>query len=294
MRTYQAAVLFCDILGIGALTTSRAMEIEPRDFAAIHAKTGDAGNNQLFCANLLSKFRANLRSVQTDGLRVSQQSDCAFVWSETPDLVVEAAAKLFRLNTESGVFARGGLTYGEIIEPEHLNSSLGHFVCGEAATRAAQLEGTGKGSRIFIDRKIGGQQFTRIHPAAFEGLPDHRDYSVVDEFLWFSCPRIHETRILEIKRLQYILRLIASFRTAPKFRWNSSSSYGRIHLGATIERLSTEANRMCDSLAFDKPTAITQTSEIYQELYNDSQYDGVRHQSMERAITWWLNDCDSA
>lgn len=59
------------------------------------------------------------------------------------------------------------MTFGQIIEPEKTRKSLGHFICGNAVTRAAKLESVGKGARIFIDREIGGRQIEGVSPKAF-------------------------------------------------------------------------------------------------------------------------------
>lgn len=190
MREYDGAVLFVDILGISALTTSSAPIVIEQDFKALAPRAKKTGGNQLFCARLLSVFRKNLLQCQTKGLNIAQLSNCAFLWAEDVSLVVKAAKVLFEKNSETGVFARGGMTFGQIIEPEKTNRSLGQFICGNAVTRAAQLEGSGKGSRIFIDREIGGCQIQGISPNAFEALANPADYRMIDEFTWFSCPDV--------------------------------------------------------------------------------------------------------
>lgn len=287
MREYTGAVLFVDILGISALTTSEKPLIEPRDFLALGAKTGSDGSNQLFCANLLSKFRKTLRQRRRDGLHISQLSDCAFLWSKKPSLVVEAARDLFQQNASTGILARAGMTYGQIIEPEKTNTSLGQFICGEAVTRAAKLEGAGKGSRVFIDREIGGLHIQSMSPKAFEGLPNPSDYRVVDEFLWFSCPKDLESRADKAARLKGIATQIIRFRHAPAFRWNASSAAGRIHIGATIERLSVAAKALALEMNVEPPHFALQTSGVFQELYEDAQYSSEREQKLHARVERW-------
>ncbi|KAE9627987.1 hypothetical protein [Parasedimentitalea maritima] len=272
MREFDGAVLFVDILGISALTTTASPLVSQVDFDALNAKTGASGGNQLYCANLLSKFRRNLTNCESRNLKIAQLSDCAFLWSQDSRLVVRAAQALFLKNIETGVFARGGMTFGQIIEPEKTRKSLGQFVCGEAVTRAAKLEGTGKGARIFIDREIGGQQILGLSPRAFEGLPNPSNYRVVDEFLWFSCPAETENAAEKINRVRKIIDLIGKFKHAPTLRWNAASFAGRVHLGATVERLSVEVKKLCHEEAYSEPHFALQTSELFQELYQDGEY----------------------
>ncbi len=288
MQIYDGAVLFVDILGISALTTSKKPLVNRHDFDALNGKTGHVESNQLFCANMLSQFRKNLNGCKMPDLRIAQLSDCAFLWSSEVDLVVLAAQKLFMENAETGIFARGGMTYGQIIEPDKTDISLGRFVCGEAVTKAAKLEGTGKGSRVFIDRKIGGRQFCDVSPRAFEGLPNPSDYRVVDEFLWFSCPKCLETPSGKANRLTTLLGLIGRFRYAPSFRWNAGSAPGRVHLGATIERLSVATRELAREMDIEEPHFALQTSEIFQDLYHGDQHSVESHNTFGNRVSNWL------
>lgn len=277
MREYDGAVLFVDILGISALTTSSAPIVIEQDFKALAPRSKKTGGNQLFCARLLSVFRKNLFQCQKKGLKIAQLSDCAFLWAEDVSLVVKAAKVLFEKNTETGVFARGGMTFGQIIEPEKTNRSLGQFICGNAVTRAAQLEGSGKGSRIFIDREIGGRHIQGISPSAFEGLANPADYRVIDEFTWFSCPSSFETRSENLERLKALLALLIRFQHSPAFRWNAASKPGLIHLGATIERLTVAARQLCEELEVRLPQLTLQSSELFQELYEGSWHSEAEY-----------------
>jgi len=277
MREYDGAVLFVDILGISALTTSSAPIVTEQDFKALIPRSKKAGGNQLFCARLLSVFRKNLFQCQTKGLNIAQLSDCAFLWAQDVSLVIKAAKVLFEKNAETGVFARGGMTFGQIIEPDRTNRSLGQFICGNAVTRAAQLEGSGKGSRIFIDTEIGGRQIQGISPGAFEGLVTPADYRKVDEFTWFSCPSHSETRSEGLERLKALLALRIRFQHFPAFRWNAASKPGLIHLGATIERLTFAACQLCEELDVNLPQHTWQNSQHIQEMYEGSWHSEAEY-----------------
>lgn len=243
-----------------------------------------APDNQLFCAKLLSTFRKNLIECRADGLSIAQLSDCAFLWSEQIDLVAEAAISIFIKNTERGIFARGGMAYGQVIEPNKTKVSLGRFVCGEAVTRAVELEGVGKGARIFIDREIGGRMFKDISPRAFDGMVSSVDFSMIDEISWFSCPRQLESRSKKASRLKSLINMIGAYRYSPMFRWNAASAHGRVHLGATIERLSLAARSLAKEIEVDPPHFALTTSEIYQEAYDEDQYSSGRLESFVRTL----------
>ncbi|SNR45697.1 hypothetical protein [Puniceibacterium sediminis] len=277
MIEYDGAVLFVDILGISALTTSEKPLVSAHDFKALAPKCRKVDGNQLFCARLLSQFRKNLHECNIEGLKIAQLSDCAFLWSRSESLVVQAAHRIFFENTRTGILARGGMTFGQIIEPKKTRRSLGHFICGNAVTRAAQLEGAGKGARVFIDREIGGRPIVGVSPRAFEGMPNPSDYRMIDEFIWFSCPKEFSDHSEKMSRLKELVRLLVSFKSSPKFRWNAASSHGRIHLGATIERLCKAASELCEEIKVQPPHFAMQTSELFQEVYNEEQYSDQEH-----------------
>lgn len=287
MNEYEGAVLFVDILGISALTTSEKPLVDAQDFKALDPKSQKVGGNQLFCARLLSKFRKNLHDCDAKGLKIAQLSDCAFLWSRNESLVVQAARNLFHKNAETGILARGGMTFGQIIEPDKTRKSLGHFICGNAVTRAAKLEGSGKGARVFIDREIGGRRIEGISPKAFEGMSNPSDYSMIDEFLWFSCPRDFSDRSEKMNRLKGLASLLVSFKSSPSFRWNSASALGRIHLGATVQRLCKATSELCKEVAVELPHFAMQTSELFQEMYKDEQYSYREHaQNLAKLERW--------
>ena len=185
MKEYEGAVLFVDILGIGELTSGDSIKITQADFEAICVSTNHSISNQTYCAFLLSSFRRTLAGLNTKGISVSQLSDCAFLWSEQPNLILSSARKLMWKNLRAGVLCRAGLSYGQIVQPDATNRKIGHFVCGDAVTRAAHLETRGKGARIFVDTKLpvlSGLQYT---PSEFSALKNARAFFVLIESLEF-------------------------------------------------------------------------------------------------------------
>lgn len=60
---------------------------------------------------------------------------------------------------------------------------------------------------------------------------------MIDEFLWFSCPKSFSDGSEKVNRLEGLVKLLVRFMIPPSFRWNAASAPGRVHLGATIERL---------------------------------------------------------
>jgi hypothetical protein len=289
MKEYTGAVLFVDILGISALTTSEKPLVTDQDFNAFSTSPKKNGGDQLFCARLLSQFRSNLYECKMDDLKIAQLSDCAFLWSKNESLVVQAARKIFLENTKTGIFARGGMTFGQIIEPEKTRISLGQFICGNAVTRAAQLEAMGKGARVFIDREIGGRRIDGISSNAFEGMPNPSDYRMIDEFIWFSCPAEFSDHTEKIIRLKELGSLLVRFNSSPSFRWNAASLHGRIHLGATIERLCKAATELCEEVKVQPPHFAMQTSELFQEMYKDEQYSAQEHQKDIIKLQKWAS-----
>lgn len=273
MRTYEGAVLFVDILGIGALTTSPRPMIELADIEALGRRSTAQASNQTFCATLLTTFRKNLRACRQAGLKVAQLSDSAFLWSEDHNVVVEAATKLFWLNTRSGIFARGGMSFGEIVEPDKVATSIGEFICGNAATRAVTLERAGKGARIFVDTYLPGKLFNNIGPGAFVRLTNPSDFEVIDEFLWFLVPAKPKLAARQTKRGQMnrMLEALGLFRYSAMYRWNTGSVEGQIQVGATIERISLQARALAQNAGTIAPEFALTTRELYLALCGCNQ-----------------------
>ncbi len=112
MQEYDGAVLYVDILGIAELTSGDSVEILCSDFEALDARPDVLISNETFCALLLSRFRKHLASIRREKLNVSQLSDCAFVWSKSPNLLFDAARTLMWKNLRAGVLCRAGMAYG--------------------------------------------------------------------------------------------------------------------------------------------------------------------------------------
>ena len=84
-------------------------------------------------------------------VNMAQLSDCAFIWSTDVRSLVNASRSLMWSCTRRGLLCRGGIAFGEIVEPDKEDRTIGRFVVGEAVTKAAGLERVGKGCRIFSD-----------------------------------------------------------------------------------------------------------------------------------------------
>lgn len=292
MREYQGAVLFVDILGIGSLTTSKVELVDDKDFQSISWSSKLNVSNQTFCAALLSTFRRNLMKTQKSGVKIAQLSDCAFIWSKDSDELLEVARDLFWSNAYAGVLTRAGLAYGQIVEPQAVASTIGQFVCGEAVTRAVELERSGKGSRIFVDTFIPGQVLPRFAPSAFTDLVNASDFRRVDEFCWFALPdsdlngrKLSNAQIVKIADLSLILQY------SPMFRWNAASSAGQLQLAATIERVGIELMKIVRSRGIQEPPGAVKAAHIF--LASDPAHPDARSTkqlaTFRKMITQWLD-----
>ena len=243
MREYEGAVLFVDLLGVGELTSGESITITSADYSAIRAPKRNRVSNQTYCALLLSIFRRNLRSVRQRRLKIAQLSDCAFIWSKDPNLVLTAARRLMWRNLKSGLLCRAGLSYGQIVEPVKVDKQIGQFVCGDAVTRSANLERQGKGARIFVDTELPGLVGLDYPVDAFSDLRNASDYRKIDEFKWFTyqvAPSDFPSPTGAVAAINDIIGLIALLWHSPRYRWNASVIAGRLQMGSTIERLSEE------------------------------------------------------
>ncbi|MBG0757371.1 hypothetical protein [Vibrio cidicii] len=253
MKEYLGAVFFVDILGVGALTQGK-VAIQQSDFSAhrFSAPKSNPNSEHIFCAKLLMKFRRILNKVMKhNGVKVAQLSDCAFIWSDNADLVLEAAREIMWETASNGVLCRGGMSYGEIVEPKTVNVSLGKFICGKAVTQAVKLEGSGKGARVFIDDTVPSEVIHSIQPEAFRQSINPKDYSFVDEFLWNLYPmtldRLHILNSTNSKdRLKKILPLVSLLRFSPKYRWNTLSREGKVQVASTIDSISSVTGLLQD------------------------------------------------
>ncbi|ECG8591913.1 hypothetical protein FNI11_19585 [Salmonella enterica subsp. salamae] len=248
MKIYQGAVLYIDILGISALTKNE-INITDTDFSVHNFTTKSRKTEQVFCAKLLMKFRRILKEVLNSDIHVAQLSDCAFIWSKKTDVVLEAARKIMWSTIKEGILCRGGISYGEIVEPDKTNKKLGQFVCGKAVTNSAKLEHTGKGTRIFLDDSIPRNCSCIVQENAFCVQKNPTDCTSINEFRWWLFPEnistlSHENISDRKRRLCSLMDLISSLRHSPLFRWNSETIFGRQQIASTIDRISHDANEL--------------------------------------------------
>lgn len=242
MRQYKGAVFFVDMLGIGALTQKK-VPLTDMDYKAWGISSASKKNEQVFCAKLLMKFRACLAEVKgrRRKVHVAQLSDCAFVWSNDVAAVVQSAQGLMWLLARAGLLCRGGISYGDIVEPDKVAKSMGHFVLGAAATNAVDLEKKGKGFRIFADQAlVRKSEARRVYPVAFSHLKNPLDGSVVNEFQWYLQDDPASKNADVKTNVRDLLELISLLRYSPLFNWNASG-LGMQQLDCSIESTSAAA-----------------------------------------------------
>lgn len=243
MNQYPGAVFFVDMLGIGALTQNQ-ISLNDVDFEAWNLKQHPAKSENLLCGRLLTVFRACLASLKNHhkSVKIAQLSDCAYVWSSDPNAVLNAARDFMWSSVEAGILSRGGISYGEIVEPGKINRSIGQFIVGEAVTRAVGLEKLGKGCRVFVDDTFLKKIFKggTFSLDAFKVLKSPLDGTIVNEFCWYAIdgidcrwagtPHVAAVEVFGIlTRLQY----------SPRFRWNDSTRDGRVQVACSVESISS-------------------------------------------------------
>ncbi|MBZ0331380.1 hypothetical protein KZO25_13760 [Halomonas sp. ANAO-440] len=263
-ETKEAAVFFIDILGMSALTEGKIdlnginekfdtsiYEVE------INGSKALSSPNQIIAAWTLKRFREVLRNVHFKyDVKISQLSDCAFVWSESSRELLLASSRLMWELTISGVLCRGGLSYGEVIIPTNDKESFGSFILGDAVTRAAKHEARGKGCRVFSDAdaihhfhkdfpgKVDSPVVsTRIYNDIFSPITNPLDFSIVDEFKWYLFHDLQgittdKTEIEHNKLAMYMAALVSTIRHSPYYAWNSLNKHGLVQLAGSIEAIS--------------------------------------------------------
>ena len=50
----------------------------------------------------------------------------------------------------NGLFSRGGIAYGDIVEPDKVNNSIGRFVLGRPQRRQLKWKGRAKGAESSV------------------------------------------------------------------------------------------------------------------------------------------------
>jgi hypothetical protein len=243
LKQYKGAVFFVDLLGIGALTQKK-IKLTEIDYVAFGLKI-DQQSEQFFCAQLLIKFRSVLAKIKKENTKVNiaQLSDCAFVWSEDVASVVDAARKIMYLAIRSGILLRGGLAYGDIVEPNKINHRIGHFILGEASTKAVKLESAGKGCRIFSDSELPSELTNSFSQYLFSPLKSPLDGAIVDEFKWYLPEDYANLKSKSNKQKREImhdlLELISLLKYSENFNWNASTHEGALQLSLGIESISS-------------------------------------------------------
>lgn len=247
MKQYKGAVFFVDLLGTGALTQKK-VQLSPEDYNAWGLGKRPEVSEHIFCAKLLMTFRSCLSKIHRrhDKVKVAQLSDCAFIWSEDVTEVVETAQDMMWAFVKSGLLCRGGIAYGEIVEPDKVKHSLGQFVLGEAVSKAVGLEGAGKGCRIFCDEglpqflhKSSSEEFD---PHTFAQLRNPLNGAVTGEFRWYiqGTPSSRSSnKSKEKAKLHGLFELVSLLKHSPLFNWNASSPDGLLQLACSVESISS-------------------------------------------------------
>ena len=249
MKEYSGAVLFIDLLGFGYLTgTPKSVSID--DFKA-HRFSEKSVSNQMFSAYILAEFRKHLIILRdnSNNIKVAQLSDCAFAWSEDPDLILEFSRKIMWSLAMDGILCRAGIAYGQILQPIVTAKSIGDYICGSAVTNAVENEKAGKGARIFVDSDFP----TKCSPHAqyyFKPRISNVDYKIADEFCWYLCPNdiastsSSKTANDRSERSRSIIELVGMYIYSPKFRWNSETTLGLHQIASTVDIISISYNEL--------------------------------------------------
>lgn len=245
MKQYDGAVLFIDMLGIGALTRGK-IPLSEAEYAPWSVVAAETGRHHILGAKLLMQFRRSLlHSAKIwKAVKVAQLSDCAFLWSQDPVAVINIAREVMWHATRAGLLCRAGLAYGQIVEPDKVNRSLGQFILGDAVTRAVGFEGSGKGARVFCDSEVAHEVLKRcsFRHEPFAPLRNPLDGIVIDEFRWYMLPATVEKHNYEMQAsfgsALALLELITTLRYSPRLNWNCLSHEGRIQVACSIEAVS--------------------------------------------------------
>ncbi|EJN2875133.1 hypothetical protein NPT70_000386 [Salmonella enterica subsp. enterica serovar Goelzau] len=264
-ETKEAAVFFIDILGMSALTQGEIdlHGIEEKIDTSIYeveinGEKDISSPNQIIATWTLKRFREALRSVHSKyNVRISQLSDCAFLWSESSSELLLASSELMWELTFAGVLCRGGISYGEVIIPTNDKESFGPFILGDAVTRAAKHEGRGKGCRVFTDAdaishfhddfpgKVNAPVVsTNIYNNIFSPITNPLDFSIIDEFKWYVFHDLKNTAasatdIDHAKHAMYMAGLVSTLKHSPHYAWNSLNKQGIIQLAGSMEAISS-------------------------------------------------------
>lgn len=244
MRQYQGAVFFVDMLGVGALTQNQVV-LSQDDFEVWGLPSSSFSTANLFCGRLLTEFRSCLASIGDahKDVKVAQLSDCAYIWSESVVAVLDAAREFMWSSVGAGLLSRGGIAYGEIVEPSKINRSIGHFILGSAVTRAVGLERSGKGCRIFIDEIIYENSTSSVNSPFKHGavnvLKNPLDGTLIREFCWYrTAGSTGDWQEEQHYAAEVIITLLTQLQYSPRFNWNEANYQGRTQLACSIDSIS--------------------------------------------------------
>ncbi|WP_416047205.1 hypothetical protein [Cupriavidus basilensis] len=255
MRSYQGAVLFVDMLGFSVLTRGQLKlgreECEPWSVDA----EGDFPH-QLLAAKILITFRKVLKQIKTDfeAVQLAQLSDCAFLWSEDVGAVADAGRRLMNEAVSIGLLCRGGLAFGDILEPDKPAHSLGAFIVGDAVTRAATFEAMGKGMRIFTDEDSATYVRKVRRDEVFHPLVDPLTGRTVDEWRWYEPRRSLRFEQDAAKLCAEVERLVGChtmLRYSPRFAWSATTPEGRRQIACSIVAVSDAMERLSNNGTFE-------------------------------------------
>ncbi len=111
---------YIDILGIGDLTRGKIpVSLDTLSGITQLDSIPDKSIHQYLAVYLLSTFRNALAEISDtySEVKITQLSDCAFLWSTDLPMLINAASKLMFTLIGNGILCRGGLGYGEILVP---------------------------------------------------------------------------------------------------------------------------------------------------------------------------------
>lgn len=255
MNTYKGAAFYVDILGFTALTKGQVANLKPSDFRAWGLWRKADKNHSFLAATILLEFRDVLFSAKSKypEIHISHMSDCAFLWSNNIMKLLQAVHYvMWKLTASKGILCRGGIAYGEIVEVLNVDNSLGEFLMGDAATRAAHNESLLKGPRIAMDNDFPEALWSNGLSSAFIQYysndlfhPNHNDIdlSTVDEYRWYLCDDddLQVTRTLttseRIELMKKRLQLGNYLRFHPRMGWNCRDQKGQLQIAAGVKSL---------------------------------------------------------
>ena len=254
--TSKYGVFFVDILGISALTNAQfRLSNFPYSIYRIQKTKIDVNKSHHYvAASLLSSFRDIISGLTAKYHNVvfSQLSDAAFFWSTDLSELFISSCDFMHQSISQGLFCRGGLAFDDLIIEKQPNSqSLGRFIIGPAATKAVNLESSGKGCRIFTDIDFASEilnhySSTSLIHKVITPITIPTDYSVVDEVRWYLLPELEKSlqktsqSTDEKKHICFTALAYATYmRFSPMFKLNSLNKQGRIQLYASIESITS-------------------------------------------------------